>query len=223
MPTDVIVIEASDGPGYPSTLRDGMGARAYQRVWAVGNPKILDRPLLGFFCSTKCPGEVILQTYDLARALRDAGVPVIGGFHSSMEQECLALLLRGQQPIVICPARSIEQMRLPAIWRQALVDDRLLVLSPFGAQHRRPTRALTEERNRFVAALAKTIFVAYAAPSSKTEALCLELLQQGKRIFVFADTVSEDLLAAGVRPTTINSLCAVVPSGPIDDYAVLPV
>lgn len=210
MPTNVRVIEISSGPGYPSTLRDGPIRRAYQRLWAVGNLGILERSLLGFFCSARCPGEVILQTYDVARALRDAGVPVIGGFHSSMEQGCLAFLLRGQQPTVICPARSLAQMRLPALWRQPLADDRLLVLSPFGAQHRRPTRVLTEERNRFVAALARDIFVAYAAPASKTEVLSLELLQQSRRIFVLADTASEALLSAGVCPTTIATLCAAI-------------
>ena len=31
------------------------------------------------------------------------GVPMIGGFHTPMEQECLEVLLRGQQPVVICP------------------------------------------------------------------------------------------------------------------------
>ena len=66
-------------------------------------------PLLGFFCATRCPGNVILRTYDLALPLREAGVPVIGGFHTPMEKECLEVLLRGQQPVVICPARSIEQ------------------------------------------------------------------------------------------------------------------
>ena len=70
--------------------------------------KILERRLLGLFCSTKCPGDAILQTYDLVRALRDAGVAVIGGFHSPMEKECLDLLLRGNQPIVICPAGLAE-------------------------------------------------------------------------------------------------------------------
>jgi hypothetical protein len=34
-----------------------------------------------------------LKTYDLARDLRDADVPVIGGFHTPMEKECLRLLL----------------------------------------------------------------------------------------------------------------------------------
>jgi hypothetical protein len=33
-----------------------------------------------------CPGEIILGAYDLAVALRDAGIAVAGGFHASMEQ-----------------------------------------------------------------------------------------------------------------------------------------
>jgi hypothetical protein len=104
----------------------------------------LNLPLLGFFCSTKCPGNVIVHTYDLARTLRDAGVPVIGGFHSPMEKECLDLLLRGTQPIVICPARGIERMRLPATWHAPLSEARLLVISPFSGQYRRPKATLAE-------------------------------------------------------------------------------
>ena len=83
---------------------------------------------LALFCSVKCPGNLILQTYDLACALRDAGVTVIGGFHSPMEKECLSLLLRGMQPVIICPARSIERLRLPTSWKALLAEDRLLLL-----------------------------------------------------------------------------------------------
>ena len=57
--------------------------------------------------------------YDLSRAMRDAGVPVIGGFQSPMEKECLRILLRGDQPVVVCPARGIENMRIPREWREA--------------------------------------------------------------------------------------------------------
>jgi hypothetical protein len=38
---------------------------------------------------------MIVQAYDMAVALRDARVALIGGFHSPMEKECLRLLLRG--------------------------------------------------------------------------------------------------------------------------------
>ena len=64
---------------------------------------ILDADLTALFCSGQFPGDVILKVYDLSRAMRDAGVPVIGGFLSPMEKECLRLLLRGRRPVVVCP------------------------------------------------------------------------------------------------------------------------
>ena len=65
------------------------------KVKSKGNLSLLDEPLTALFCSNRCPGDLILKTYDLTRAMRDAGIPVIGGFQTSMELECLRLLLRG--------------------------------------------------------------------------------------------------------------------------------
>ncbi len=117
---------------------------------------------------------MILQTYDLARALRDAGVPVIEGFHSPMEKECLdlLLLLRGRQPVVVCPAREISRMRIPTAWRPAVEEGRLLIASPFSASQSRPTADLAIQRNRFVAALETEMFVSHAEPGSKTDDFC---------------------------------------------------
>ena len=42
-------------------------------VTILGNPDILANQLLALFCSVRCPGDLILQTYDLARSLRDKG------------------------------------------------------------------------------------------------------------------------------------------------------
>ena len=53
-------------------FRDKKNREFFPRIWALGDVSILQRPLLGCFCSVKCPGELILRTYDLARALRDA-------------------------------------------------------------------------------------------------------------------------------------------------------
>lgn len=61
-------------------------------------------------------------------------------------QECLDFLLRGKQPIVICPARRVVRMRTPLIWRAALEAGRLLVLSPFEAKHSRVTGDLAVRR-----------------------------------------------------------------------------
>jgi hypothetical protein len=72
--------------------------------------------LLALFCSRKCPGSVILRAYDLAVALRDAAVPVIGGFQTPMEREMLAVLLRGTQPVTVVDARNARK-RLPPDWK----------------------------------------------------------------------------------------------------------
>ena len=119
----------------------------------LGSLRLLDGAPTALFCSNRCPGDLILKTYDLAKAMRDAGVPVIGGFQTPMERECLRLLLRGEQPVVVCPARGIDNMRVPRDWRSALDKGRLLLLSPFPATIRRPTTAFAAQRNDLVAQL----------------------------------------------------------------------
>ena len=101
----------------------------------VGNPKLLAREKIGLFCSVHCPGKLVLRMYDLVRDLRDAGITLLGGFHSPMEQECLRLVLRGGSPVIVCPARSVQDMRLQQHGKQ-IKAGRLLVMSPFPASVR---------------------------------------------------------------------------------------
>ena len=85
-----------------------------------GSLRLLEEPLTALFCSNRCPGDLILNTYDLAWAMRGAGVPVIGGFQTPMEKECLRLLLRGSQPVVVCPgSRHRQHARAPRVARLA--------------------------------------------------------------------------------------------------------
>ena len=166
----------------------------------LGNLDILRHPLLALFCSVRCPGNLILQTYDLARALRDAGTVVVGGFHTPMEKECLALLLRGSQPVVVCPARSIEGFRLPSTWKTPLAEGRLLLLSPFPAGQRRATADLAATRNAFVANIAERVFVAHAAPGGRTSALCQDILAAGKPLLTLDDPANTALITNGAHP-----------------------
>ncbi len=156
-----------DAAGYPEGLRRCLGEEAPGSVRVLGNTGVLGRDLLALFCSVRCPGDLILRTYDLAQALREQGVAVVGGFHSPMEQECLRILLRGPPPVVVCPARSIEGMRLPVAWRGPVEAGRLLVVSPFEEKAKRVTTELAERRNRFVAALAERVFISYAEPGAR--------------------------------------------------------
>ncbi len=172
----------------------------------IGDQALLCQSLLALFCSIKCPGNIILKTFDLMKELRERGVTVIGGFHSPMEKECLSILLRGNQPIIICPARSIETMRIPKEWRKPLTDERLLVLSPFPAKEKRKSSKHAEDRNRLVAALAGRVLVPYAAPGGKTEQLCRTIISWGKPLYTFNTKHNEDLLALGARPFEVSSV-----------------
>jgi len=90
--------------------------KGFPGITVAGNLEILfdtRGKITGLFCSRTCPGSIVLPAFDHIIALRDHGGTVISGFHSEMEQECLKMLLRGSQPIIICPARAIQNMRVP--------------------------------------------------------------------------------------------------------------
>lgn len=185
---------------------DGQRHRVPPGVAFLGDPGILRNDTLALFCSVKCPGTLILRTYDLARALREAGVTTIGGFQTPMERECLALLLRGRQPVVVCPARGIEGMRVPRAWRGPLAEGRLLVLSPFGAGKRRATAELAAQRNGFVASMADAVFVAHAAAGGATEGFCWIVAGWGKALLTLDDPANANVLAMGARAIRVEDV-----------------
>ena len=189
-----------DDPRYPAALRAYLGNGEPVSLAAVGDLALLRRRTFALFCSVRCPGDLVLQTCDLAQNLRGPDVAVISGFHSPVERECLAILLRRSQPVIVCPARSIAGMRIRAAYRKPLDEKRLLLLSPFPEKQRRITERLSLERNRLVAALAGAIFVAHAEPGGRTEKLCLEVLGWRKPLYTLESGVNAHLVGLGARP-----------------------
>ena len=176
----------------------------------MGDPGILDRRLTGFFCSVRCPGGVILKTYDLARALRNTDLTLIGGFQSSMEKEFLDLVLRGSASVVVCPARGVGPMRIPKDWKNPLTEGRFLVLSFFDDGIRRPTAAISAARNGYVASIADRLLIAHAERGGKTEKLCKDTLAQGKPVFTLDSPDNAHLLELGVVPIRKENLAPLV-------------
>ena len=160
-----------DKPSYPRWLSGRLGKDAPARLWAMGSLALLGQPKTALFCSNKCPGDAILAAMDQARKWRDQGRCIISGFHSPLEKECLQILLRGSQPVIICPARSLERMKVPLEWQKGMAANRILLLSCFEPPHRRLTAVLSEERNKVVAAMAEDVYFAHGAPGGKTALL----------------------------------------------------
>lgn len=152
---------------WPRELSGRLQGKAPSRFWSIGALEILEARKVGLFCSVRCPGDAILAAYDSARKLRDEGVTVVSGFHSPVEKECLRILLRGKQPIIICLARAFGKIRLPADWRRALESGRLLLLSPFEKRPPRPDKKSTAYRNELVTALSDEALIIHATPGGE--------------------------------------------------------
>ena len=189
----------------PPALRQYSDADPTTKFTVRGNTDLLTTRLVGFFCSESAPGDAILNTYDLALALRDADLTFIGGFQSPMEKEFLTFILRGTAPVIICPARSITQMRLPPEWHPPLQAGRLLLLSPFPNTIRRPTHQTATKRNTLVAQLAASLLVPHATQDGKVEQLCQDTLVEGKPVFTVPPT-SHRLAQLGAQTICINNL-----------------
>jgi predicted Rossmann fold nucleotide-binding protein DprA/Smf involved in DNA uptake len=192
-------------PTYPSSLQRYLSRHAPAVIMGLGNIDNLKQKKLGFFCSVKCPGHLILKAHDLSQSLKEAGVTVIGGFHSPIERECLTILLRGKQPVIVCPARSLKGMRMRKEFKKPLEEGRLLFLSPFKEGQRRNTVETAMERNRFVAALADVVFIAHASPNSKIEKFCHEVLKLGKLLYTFESEANNSLINMGAKLLSSNN------------------
>lgn len=184
--TPPILIKSSDAH-YPSQLGRRLSHTAPTTVSALGNLDLLALPKTALFCSARCPGKVILTTYDQAAKWRDTGRCVISGFHSPVEKECLHILLRGSQPIIICPARALPQ-RVPPDWKKPLTAGRLLILSAFTATAKRITAELAARRNEFVAALAGEVYVPHASPDGQLQSLLQTIQRWADKPFIIRNS-----------------------------------
>lgn len=152
--TEVVVISQEDEI-YP---KDRLTTRFpnLPTLHALGNLNLLHLPLTALFCSRKCPGDAILKAYDLAQELHEKEVPVISGFHTPVEKDLLEILLKGNEPVVICPARGLEGMKISPVVRRVILNGNVLLLSIFDKKDSRINREHCIARNNLVAALANT-------------------------------------------------------------------
>jgi predicted Rossmann fold nucleotide-binding protein DprA/Smf involved in DNA uptake len=169
----------------------------------IGAPVGSDLGLsIAFFCSRSCPGDVILKAQDWANARRPEDAPVIGGFHTQVERDVLRILMRGKANVIYTLARALEGARLPAALRKAEKEGYALLISPFAATVRRTTARTAEARNRYVLTQAKSILVAHASASGKTEALACEAIAMGLPVFTLQSSSNANLIKVGAKSLT---------------------
>jgi len=173
-----------------------LGDQAPHAVSLVGKNCLQEPGLVALICSAKAPASILLAVHDLAQQWRTSSQTILSGFHSTVEQEALEILLRGPGQLVYCPARSLPRRLKPA-WQAALSAGYLTLISPFPESVRRATKETAVTRNRFIAALADTILIAYAHPDSSTQQLAYEAKAWSRSVYVLPNSANHHLVCAG--------------------------
>lgn len=200
---------------YPDVLVGRMGAAAPAAVQLIGPAGLLRQPLLAWFSSGRLPPDLVIPALEMGRRLRDDGVAVASGFHSPVEREFLDILARGRQPVVVCPARTLQGARLPVEWRDAVQAGRMLILSTQDSRVRRPSVRSAADRNAMVAALAERVFIASASPGGRLHSLAREVASRGQPLACFDHPANRDLLLLGATDVSCGRSAAssVAPGG----------
>lgn len=132
------------------------------RMEYLGNIDFLKNHKTAFLCSRKIEAAAVLKCYEWALLQRDRGLCVISGFHSPIEKEVLEILLKGVQPIIIVKARG-KMTSLPAKYKKAIAEKRLLLLYPFTESVKRITSITAQQRNELIIRLADVVVIGHAS------------------------------------------------------------
>ncbi len=132
-----------------------------------GNLSLLDSKRIGYFASSKIATISVLPTLDWATeiAKRD-DVAIVSGFHSKMEREVLDILLKGQCGIICVLVRPIYKV-IPAKFRDAHAEDRVLFISHNNSKSTMASRHLCQKRNEYIASISEElVFTSLTSESS---------------------------------------------------------
>ena len=143
-------------------------------VECLGNKDFLQLNKTAFLCSRNVPASAVLKCFDWAIAQREAGKCVISGFHSRLEKDVLAYLLKGKQPVIVVLARGMKQRIEPEL-KKALTEERLLIVTPFKRDIKWVTTGQAMMRNTLMLTLAQDIVIGYAKPEGNVALLIKQL------------------------------------------------
>jgi len=133
----------------------------------MGNPVLWTAKKLGVLCSRNAVRpEKILKA-----------AVYFSGFHSPMEREVFEKLLECKRPVIWCPAWGLERAAERPAVREALEENRLLILEMRNCDG---DLAAAEQRNRFVMECADELWLPHVAKGGMLDRLMRELNVRSK-------------------------------------------
>ena len=120
----------------------------------LGNKELLKMRKVGFLASRKISTLSILPTLDWAmKVSKQKDITIVSGFHSKMERDVLKILLQGECGIIVVLARGMYS-RLPQQYEEAMLQNRILIISYEKESVTRISEAAAHKRNDYVRKIA---------------------------------------------------------------------
>lgn len=120
----------------------------------LGNKELIKMRKVGFLASRKISTLSILPTLDWALKIsKQKDIAIVSGFHSKMERDVLKILLQGECGIIVVLARGMYR-KLPKQYEEAMLQNRLLIISYEKESVIRVSEATAHKRNNYVREIA---------------------------------------------------------------------
>ena len=116
----------------------------------LGNTELLKMRKIGFLASRKISTLSILSTLEWAmKVSKQQDIAVVSGLHSKMERDVFKILLQGECGIIVVLARGMYS-KLPKQYEEAMLQNRLLIISYEKESVTRVSEATAHKRNDYV-------------------------------------------------------------------------
>jgi putative transposase len=139
----------------------------------MGNVSLWHLEKTGVLCSRgEGRGE---KRGEACRARTMDGAVYLSGFHSPMEKEILAALLKAEVPVICCPAWGLDT--IPAVCAEPLQQNRMLIVE---MRNQEGNLTAAEKRNRFVLEQSDRLWIPFVNPGGMLERLMREVGVKGK-------------------------------------------
>lgn len=136
----------------------------------LGNKDLLSQDKVAYICSKEYTPQSVLLSYDWATEQKVEGRVVISTFRSPLEADVLHFLLKSKQPaIIVLTSRMYKHV--PAKYKEALDEGRLLIISLCSEKIARGSQATAYHANRYILSQVTHVVFGCVTPGSNTEKL----------------------------------------------------
>ena len=150
---------------YPRRFKQRLKHQAPPLLYACGNLALLNHPALAVVGSRATPEALLKQTTEIGQLAATADVVIASGAAKGVDEAAMLGALQAGGCAIGVVADSLEKMCAKPIWRQALIEGRMLLLSAEAPSARfQVWRAMA--RNKFIYALADVALVMSSAKDS---------------------------------------------------------